>query len=79
MTFKELYESEKAKQAPSKVFVRRCAMATRSSEQTVRSWLCGSRNPDALAKAAIAMEFGMDVEELFPEERRIDHDPYPEE
>lgn len=79
MTFTELYENEKKKQTPAKSFVERVANAARASEATVRSWLCGSRNPDQLAKEAIANEFGATVEDLFPEERKLDHEPYAEE
>ena len=79
MTLKELYENEKQQQTPAQSFVERVANAARASEATVRSWLCGSRNPDQLAKEAIAKEFGTTVDELFPEERKLDHEPYNEE
>lgn len=83
MTFKEIYENEKAKrepaETPARAFVKRIMEAAKVSESTVRSWLVGSRKPDLLAKEAIAAELGMTVEELFPEQRREDHDPYPEE
>lgn len=83
MTFKEIYDIEKAKkqpaETPARAFIRRVMDAAKVSEQTVRSWLCGSRNPDRLAKEAIATEFGRPVDELFPAERRTDQEPYPEE
>ena len=63
MTFQERYYEEKV---AAKVFLLRCMRAAKVKEATVRCWLCGTRTPDALAKDALAKEFGVPVEELFP-------------
>lgn len=63
MTFTEKYQEEKV---AAKVFLLRCMRAAKVKEATVRCWLNGSRTPDALAKDALAKEFGVTVEELFP-------------
>ena len=66
MTFKELYEKELHKPTPAADFVRRVAEATSRQENTVRMWLAGRQQPDALAKKVIADMLGADAESLFP-------------
>lgn len=66
MTLQERYEVEKN---ASKVFIERCMKAAMVKEITVRCWLSGTRKPDALAQSALSREFGVPVEELFPNQR----------
>lgn len=66
MTFKELYLEEKNKQTPAQIFLKEIAELTKRSKNTVRMWLQGRQEPDALAKSLIAERFGIDPETLFP-------------
>lgn len=59
----ELYDE--AKRVP-RDFIARCAKVTRKSEGTVRAWLSGAYVPDELARVALANEFGIDPDALFP-------------
>ena len=65
-TFIELYENEKNKPTSAQVFVSEIAEITQRSENTVRMWVCGKQQPDALAKSIIAKRFKTKVETLFP-------------
>lgn len=70
-SFREMYyevwgPARKASE-DAKAFIERAARATMRSEVTVRMWLCGKQQPDALAKDALAKEFGVPAEDLFPE------------
>ncbi len=71
-TFKELYNSLPGRSTaipPKKAFVKRIAKVTMKSETTVRCWLAGSQNPDALSKSMISKELGMSCDVLFPKKR----------
>lgn len=65
-TLIEIYHEIPRLATPRLDFVKRLAEVTCRSEQTVRNWLTGTRNPDGLAKKAIAEELGRSVAELFP-------------
>ena len=65
-TFKELYEIELHKPTPASDFVTRVARATQRQENTVRMWLAGRQQPDALAKQVIAELLDADADRLFP-------------
>lgn len=69
-TFKDFYEIEKAKPTPptpAQVWMKKMATLTCSSEQTVKTWLCGSRVPDALARKVLSDYLGTPENELFPD------------
>ena len=53
-TFIELYENEKNKPTSAQVFVSEIAELTQRSENTVRMWVCGKQQPDALGKYKVA-------------------------
>lgn len=65
MTFKELYESEKAKPTAAQIFIKEIAGLTKKSETTVRMWLSGIQKPDALTLAILAKHFKTTEKELF--------------
>lgn len=65
-TFKELYEIELHKPTPASDFVTRVARATQRQENTVRMWIAGRQQPDALAKQVIAELLDADADGLFP-------------
>lgn len=71
-SFKELYNSLPGRSTaipPKKAFVKKIASVTMKSETTVRCWLSGSQNPDALSKSMISKELGVSCEVLFPKKR----------
>ena len=71
-SFKELYNSLPGRSTaipPKKAFVKKIASVTMKSETTVRCWLAGSQNPDALSKSMISKELGVSCEVLFPKKR----------
>lgn len=77
-SFKDLYNdvwgpARKASEE-AKAFIERAAKATMRSEATVRMWLCSKQIPDALARAALATEFGIPADQLFPP-KKIDDQP----
>ena len=68
-TFKELYNSLPKRKfiAEKKEFIERICAITMKSPQTVRGWISGTFQPDALTKKIIAEELQLPVESLFPE------------
>ena len=70
-SFREMYDEiwgpARQSSEAAKEFIRRCAAATYKSEGTVRAWLSGAYVPDELARMALAKEFGVDPDALFPE------------
>lgn len=62
-TFKEIYNDLKIS---SRKFVKEIAAATGRQEITVRKWLCGAAEPDALTKQTIAAFLKTDAAILFP-------------
>lgn len=69
MTFKEIYEQVKEQPTPCQVFVAEVAEVTRKAENTVRTWLSGSSEPDELTKKVLAAHFGVPEDELFRKEK----------
>lgn len=66
-SFKQLYEQAKKAKTPAQDYISRVAKATCREEATVRQWLCGTQNPTKQCKLAIAKEFDLPVEQLFPD------------
>lgn len=66
-TFKQIYE-ELDPTPPKTRWIKRIAKVTMKSEMTVRMWLNGRQTPDLLTQNMIAMELGVSVEGLFPQE-----------
>lgn len=65
-TLTEIYNDIPRLTTPRLDFVKRLAAVTYRSENTIRQWVAGTRNPDELSKQAIAKELGRSVAELFP-------------
>ena len=53
--YKALPERSEVK-APKTAFVERIAQVTMKSTKTVRGWIAGTQNPDALTQAVIEKE-----------------------
>ena len=70
VTFRDIYERLPPREHIShkKTFVSDIAKLCKCAESTVRCWLSGTQQPDALKKSLIAEHLGKPVEELFPEE-----------
>lgn len=66
MTFKEHYEKQKAVPTAAGVWIRRIAILTHKSENTVRMWLSGRQTPDALTQAVLEKHLKTDCKNLFP-------------
>lgn len=68
MTFRGYYESLPGREhiAPKKEFVMKISEICMSAESTVRAWLGGVQQPDALRKKVIAEYLGIDADKLFP-------------
>lgn len=76
MTLKQLYEQARdskpePQQTPAMKFITRCMNAAKVKENTVRLWISGTRRPDALAQEALAVEFGIPAEQLFPQKKCV--------
>lgn len=77
-SFRELYDevwgpARKASDA-ARIFIERAAKVTMRSETTVRMWLCGKQQPDALAQSALSAEFGIPAEQLFPPKNQVSNE-----
>lgn len=69
MSFKQLYDNLPSRteiKPPKKAFVDTIASITKRSTQTVRMWLQGVQQPDALAKSVIEEHLGIPADILFP-------------
>lgn len=66
ISFREIYDSLPNVITPKQEFLQRVARATGRKTSTVKMWLSGQYYPDKLAVEAIAKEFGVDPESLFP-------------
>lgn len=64
-TFREIYKTMD-NMPPKLAFVKRIAEVTMKSETTVRCWLAGSQQPDALGQSVIEKELGISADILFP-------------
>lgn len=66
-TFGELYNSlPEPPKAPKQAFVERIAQLCMCSQHTVRMWIAGKQQPDALKQKIIADELGYSEQQLFP-------------
>ncbi len=68
-TFRELYTSLPGRSSaitPKKAFIAKIAEITMKSETTVKCWLSGTQNPDALSRSVISKNLGISDEVLFP-------------
>lgn len=65
--FRKYYDAlpAKAQVAPKTAFVREIAKLCYKSEKTVRCWLAGTQNPDALNRAIISKHLKISEKELF--------------
>ena len=66
MTFKEVYDSLPKVTTPKMEFVAHIAAITFKSENAVRMWLAGVRQPDALTQKVIEQDLGIPASSLFP-------------
>lgn len=64
-TFREMYKTMD-NMPPKLAFVERIARVTMKSKTTVRCWLAGTQQPDALGQSVIEKELGIPAEVLFP-------------
>lgn len=65
MTLRELYNEAKKEPTPAVAFIQEVMAVTKKTEITVRRWLAGEVQPDALTKDVLAKHFGTTPEELF--------------
>ena len=65
--FRQIYDElpAKAPKAPKQAFVEEIMALCRVSEKTVRCWLAGTQNPDALKISVISQKLGVPENELF--------------
>lgn len=74
-SFKDLYDEiwipSRQARLNARDFIKRCANATKKSEVTVRMWLCGKQQPDALSQEALSNELGIPAEQLFPQKKCV--------
>ena len=68
MTFKDLYEAEKAKSEALSRFIDEVANVTKKHRITVMRWVREDNpiTPDELTQTVLANHFGKTPEELFP-------------
>lgn len=65
MTLIERYEAVKNQPRPSVALVRELCEVTKKTEATVRRWVTGEVQPDALTKEVLAKHFNCNPEDLF--------------
>lgn len=73
-SFREIYDALPGRstvKTPKTEFVERIAAVTKRTTQTVRMWLNGSQNPDALAQSVIEKELGIPATDLFPSKHEV--------
>lgn len=71
LTFRQIYKNLPERdvvKAPKTEFVERIAGVTMKSTKTVRCWLAGTQQPDALSQSMIEKELNVPCEILFPKE-----------
>jgi hypothetical protein len=68
-TFKQIYDEQpgrSTKISPKEEWINKIAALTRKAPGTVRMWLSGAQQPDALTKSVLSEHFSIPEDQLFP-------------